>query len=495
MKKLVLFILCAMLNTALKGQSVLINEIDSDTPGVDRAEFVELFNAGNSAADLSGYTLVLFNGSNSKAYREFHLDGFVIEAGGYFLIGPSGINPDIVIKTSSWLQNGADAVALYNGGYVPTTPETTNLVDAVVYDTDDPDNAGLLVLLNDNEPQLNENGAHNKDHHSLQRIPNGSGGERNTSTFVPSVPTPGAVNESIDLISPKDGDEISNDKQVSITWTASGMDSIVIEGKKETETEWTNIVGHPVQASNGVYTLSIEDVEEGDYLLRISDKLNYQVADSSGQFHITDVVFAGLYDDYPFYPENGATGVPVDLPGNALTMYFKESVQAGIGKIYLKKVNGNILVGAFDVNDASQVQFEEDEVHIIMSKDLESGIKYYVEVENGAIKDNAEVPNLFTGFSGSGVWSFTTETATLVRAVKSSDVRVWPNPVTDEVRINSAKTVSRIQILNTIGYVVLDQQEMSGKVVISTSVMPKGLYVIKITFADGMVETEKLIKR
>ena len=43
-------------------------------------------------------------------------------------------------------------------------------------------------------PRSNEDGSGNKDNHSNQRCPNGSGGARNTSSFAQYAPTPGAEN-------------------------------------------------------------------------------------------------------------------------------------------------------------------------------------------------------------------------------------------------------------------------------------------------------------
>ncbi len=72
-----------------------------------------------------------------------------------------------------------------------------NLLDAFVYDTDDPDDAGLLVLLNAGQPQVNENGGGNQLTDSNQRCPNGAGGLRNTDTYTQATPTPGAANACI----------------------------------------------------------------------------------------------------------------------------------------------------------------------------------------------------------------------------------------------------------------------------------------------------------
>jgi endonuclease G len=171
--------------------SVIINEVDADTPGADAAEFVELFDGGAGNTPLDGLVVVFFNGSTDLSYAAFDLDGFSTDANGYFTLGNAAGSG--LVFGGNLLQNGADAVALYAGdasSFPANTPVTTaNLQDALVYGTDDPDDPGLLALLNAGQPQTNEN-----DTLSSQRCPNGSGGARNTSTYAPGAPTPGAGN-------------------------------------------------------------------------------------------------------------------------------------------------------------------------------------------------------------------------------------------------------------------------------------------------------------
>ncbi|MCK4655356.1 MAG: lamin tail domain-containing protein, partial [Candidatus Cloacimonetes bacterium] len=200
MKKLVLFISFLFVVSLAFGQ-LLINEVDSDTPSYDTAEFIELYDGGIGNQSLDGFVVVLFNGSDDQSYLPaIDLDGYTTDANGYFVIGSTGMGTDIEISPGSygWLQNGADAVALYNGDdtdFPEDTPvTTTNLIDALVYDTDDADDPGLLVLLNASEPQINENENGNKDTESMQRSPNGSGGARNTSTYTTDIPTTGTQN-------------------------------------------------------------------------------------------------------------------------------------------------------------------------------------------------------------------------------------------------------------------------------------------------------------
>ncbi|MEM8489007.1 MAG: lamin tail domain-containing protein, partial [Bacteroidota bacterium] len=182
--------------------NVVINEVDADQDGTDTAEFVELFDGGSGNTDLSGLALVFFNGSNDQAYEAFDLDGFSTDAEGYFVLCNEADNvPNCdfdVNDPDNLIQNGADAIALYVGdatSFGDGTPVTTDdLIDAIVYDTSDGDDAGLLVLLNPGEPQVNEDANGNKDFESSQRIPNGAGGARNTSTYAQLEPTPGTIN-------------------------------------------------------------------------------------------------------------------------------------------------------------------------------------------------------------------------------------------------------------------------------------------------------------
>lgn len=182
--------------------SIVINEIDSDQTGTDAAEFVELYDGGAGNSDLSGLTLVFFNGSSDTAYEAFDLDGQTTNADGYFVLCGNAANVancDLdVSPDENLIQNGADAIALYvgdAGSFTDGTPVSLiDLVDAIVYDTNDGDDAGLLVLLNAGEPQVNEDGAGDKDNQSNQRIPNGEGGQRNTTAYQQLSPTPGTEN-------------------------------------------------------------------------------------------------------------------------------------------------------------------------------------------------------------------------------------------------------------------------------------------------------------
>jgi hypothetical protein len=178
---------------------VLINEIDADTAGVDAAEFIELYDGGVGYTDLSGLALIFWNGQGDNAYRAIDLDGQRTDAAGYFVLGNEGVPESDLVMAKGALQNGPDAVALAAGdaSQFPsgTALTTANLIDAIVYGPADSPDDGLLVLLEPNQPQVDEDARGEKDNHSLQRCPNGGGGPRRTDAVRANLPTPGSLND------------------------------------------------------------------------------------------------------------------------------------------------------------------------------------------------------------------------------------------------------------------------------------------------------------
>lgn len=157
-------------------QHPIINEVDADTPSTDTAEFIEIKWTPNTS--LTGYTVVLYNGSNDLSYYAIDLSGKTTDANGFFMIANSGIasGEDIVIPDNT-LQNGADAVALYfsdAANFTIGTPVTsTDLVSAVVYDTNDADDTGLLTGLGQTV-QYNESENGDSANQSIQRKSDGT---------------------------------------------------------------------------------------------------------------------------------------------------------------------------------------------------------------------------------------------------------------------------------------------------------------------------------
>lgn len=120
-----------------------MNEVNADSPGVDTAEFMELYHTSGQTAHLDGYFLVLYNGNGNQVYKVLNLQGKVNDSQGFFLIGSSSLNPALVIPKNT-IQSGPDAIALYYGKWHDKegmSITSYGLVDALVHKTQKTDRA------------------------------------------------------------------------------------------------------------------------------------------------------------------------------------------------------------------------------------------------------------------------------------------------------------------------------------------------------------------
>ncbi|KEZ93509.1 endonuclease [Nonlabens ulvanivorans] len=197
MKKLITFITIAIFGIAFAKAQVVINELDSDTPSTNDRQFVEL-KSDVPFFSLNGYVLVFFNGSTTsstgmgRSYYTVDLDGLTTDDNGLVVLGSSLVSPvpDRYLAESN-IQLGADAVAIYAGNDTDWPDQTfasqTNLISALIYDTDDADNVPLMTLLGIND-QYNENENGNKTTESVQRKADG--------TYETKAPTPHSLNDA-----------------------------------------------------------------------------------------------------------------------------------------------------------------------------------------------------------------------------------------------------------------------------------------------------------
>ncbi len=195
LKKILILLL---LSQQLIFSQIVINEVDSDTEGTDTQEFIELKTETPYFA-LDGYVVVMFNGSDSggnSSYYSIDLDGYSTDINGLLLIGSIDVSPipQLIIPTSI-IQNGADAVAVYLGDSSDfldgTLATTNNLIDALMYDTDDADDTDLMALLNVTV-QTNENVNGNETTESVQR--------NNDGTYFVGTPTPRQLNDGTGVV-------------------------------------------------------------------------------------------------------------------------------------------------------------------------------------------------------------------------------------------------------------------------------------------------------
>jgi hypothetical protein len=126
--------LCFVVSTAGIGQ-VVINEVvkeqrNAGSGGVDpdTREFVELYNAGSTAVDLSGWTLGLFDLASGAPSATDTIPSGTIQPGGYFVIGGAAV-PNVnfsPVVNNLYPDVQAHVMELRNGAGA--------LVDAVAYE-------------------------------------------------------------------------------------------------------------------------------------------------------------------------------------------------------------------------------------------------------------------------------------------------------------------------------------------------------------------------
>jgi hypothetical protein len=194
------FYLFLFLFTSVSFGQVVINELDSDTPSTDDREFIELKSTVPNFS-LDGYVLVFFNGNvgsttANQSYFTIDLNGLTTDANGIILLGNTFVSP-APDKTfpDNLIQNGEDGVGLYKASASDfpdfTLATTTNLIDALMYDTKDPDATALMNLLGETV-QYDEGLNNLQTTQSIQRKSDG--------TYETKNPTPGANNDGSGII-------------------------------------------------------------------------------------------------------------------------------------------------------------------------------------------------------------------------------------------------------------------------------------------------------
>ena len=254
-----LFFLLLVFVTTFSTAQLYINEIESDSPGTDDAEFIELYSTTPNTS-LNGYVLVLFNGSDDASYAAYDLDGYTTDANGYFVIGDTGVTGVMKVfssSSSSNIQNGPDAVALYQANDTDfpsdTSVTTTNLVDAVVYDNNHPDDTTLLTGLGETT-QFNEDEDDNGATNSLQRQADGS--------FKAGAPSPNTSNQVLSVLTSK--------ASTLHIYPNPVVNTLFIDGlNEETTVSVFSLTGQLVLHTRTNHSVNLSGLVSGVYLLEI----------------------------------------------------------------------------------------------------------------------------------------------------------------------------------------------------------------------------------
>ncbi len=140
MKRIIYFLFMFSIFSSLFSQNVVINEVLYDPAGADTGyEWVEIYNAGEQAVNLSGW-IIQKAGSQFELVYAFELfSGYSIAPHSYFLIGEEFV-PNTDLTTDLAFQNGGTAtdgirIVSFNSQHTDTvlydSPNSNNLPDDI----------------------------------------------------------------------------------------------------------------------------------------------------------------------------------------------------------------------------------------------------------------------------------------------------------------------------------------------------------------------------
>jgi hypothetical protein len=274
---------------------IVINELDCDTSqtidtvvdNIDKHEFLELLSETPNFP-LDGYVVVFFNGSISggnTSYFTIDLDGYTTDINGLFLIGNNAVSPlPQYIISDNTIQNGPDAVAIYQANDIDF-PDTTlatinNLVDVLMYDTNDADDTDMINIFNQDPrfaslQQISEGPANNMN--SIQR-------DSSDGSYFVGSPTPRQLNDGSGIVlngitisftqtQYNEGDvfDITFTTEQNVSEDLNFNFSLANGGFNTSDYTGTNTVIIPNGQKSAVTTITLVDdtLDEGDEVLKL----------------------------------------------------------------------------------------------------------------------------------------------------------------------------------------------------------------------------------
>ena len=76
---------------------------------------------------------------------------------------------------------------------------------------------------------------------------------------------------------------------------------------------------------------------------------------------------------------------------------------------------------------------------------------------------------------------------------KNNEVEIYPNPTTDFINISSKEKINTAEIYDINGRILLKTNKVEDKIFLEN--LNAGIYLLKLQFENGSIETQKIIKR
>lgn len=300
--------------------ALVINEVDYDQSGADTEEFVELYNSGPNAVDLTGYVVEFFNGSASQSiYNTDTLPNITLAAGSYFVICQNMATVANCDLLGAAIQNGApDAIAIRDA--------SSAIVDALSYEG------------NTTAPYTEGTGAGSDSTAAgigLARTVNGYDTNDNSADFSQLPITPGTTNSAPTTVA-----------------TISSSTDVLINGGSNGTATVTPSAGTPAYQylwSDGQTTATAIGLVAGTYTVKVTDSLGASALDSvtiteptvlTSTASVTDETSVGANDGTATVVAAGGVGPYMYLWSNGATTATTTGLMPGTYTVVVTDSNG-----------------------------------------------------------------------------------------------------------------------------------------------------------
>ena len=229
----------------------------------------------------------------------------------------------------------------------------------------------------------------------------GSFNLQSTPVMVNITTTP---TRTLSFISPQDFDSYYLGDTIIFEWTSTNIDSVLIGAYNYEDDEIFPLTAdeetgtlEPVFAELGSWSLVIPpgaDVDSVDLL--IFDYYDTTFYDRVFRVYLLDTLTPKIDE---LSPANGSDMVSPDAH---FTISFDEEIFAGTGNFYLRAEDGTIL----ETFDIAGLTIYYNSITLMPSQPLENGKTYYIDWDNGVVKDRKDLN--FIGVTGDGAWKFAT---------------------------------------------------------------------------------------
>ncbi|WP_282036512.1 FN3 associated domain-containing protein [Saccharicrinis aurantiacus] len=233
-------------------------------------------------------------------------------------------------------------------------------------------------------------------------------------------------------------------------------------------------------AKDGSFTRisSVDDLEEGKYLLGYN-----------GNFMLNEAASAYIYR---FIETNDVEATTIERPNQSVVWSLIKAGQNWLiyNETEMKYVSytgdGNAAYLVDAANSSEEwVITEEDGVFIVKNADVERYLRY-----------NPSSPRFSCYPSGQqALQLFKLDRSTNVESPSDYGVSVYPNPFSSQLTVSSNRTIASVELLNTVGQIVNKVIVTGDKVVMNTSSLSIGVYLLKVNYSNGSNSVKKVVKQ